>query len=169
MFAGTIISAMAIAATGSGLATSNQPIAEPAKQPAVSSAVIADWWGYDITITGTQCGREMPIILASCSRGGTGGKCKISQTVSMSGSISASGGVDSKVIKAETGVTISGSVSQTIEAESPTMTTRQMFIARPQGTFYFFDWSYYKFGQKVASGKGTAFQPTGVAFRVVPR
>lgn len=110
----------------------------------------------------------MPKIIASCGVGGSGGTCKISQTTSIKGSLSAGAGLDIKAFNANTNYTIEASRSTTIESTSPRMNSRQMYVARPQGTFYIFKWKNYDWGVNNASGTGTAFSPTGVQYRVLP-
>ncbi|MGO3863852.1 hypothetical protein, partial [Glutamicibacter arilaitensis] len=49
----------------------------------------------------------------------------------------------------------------------PKMNSRQMYVVRPQGTFYVFKWRKYTAEIKTSSGSGTVFSPTGIQFRVV--
>jgi hypothetical protein len=123
--------------------------------------------GYEIDVTSVQNGTVMPTILASCGVGGKGGKCKLSRSVTTTASLSAGGGVDIKAFNANTSFTVQGSLTTDISSTSPKMNSRQMYVARPQGTFYIFKWRKYTAGIKTSSGSGTVFSPTGVQFRVV--
>jgi|GEM_PF-3937508 len=104
---------------------------------------------------------------SSCGIGGKGGKGNLSRSVTASVSLSAGGGVGIKAFNANTNFTVQSSLTTFLSSASSKMNSRQMYVARPQSTFYIFKWRQYTAGFKTSSGSGTAISPTGIQFRVV--
>ncbi|GAA2958261.1 hypothetical protein ACFO7V_17630 [Glutamicibacter bergerei] len=100
-------------------------------------------------------------------KGGKGGKGNLSRSVTASVSLSAGGGVGIKAFNANTNFTVQSSLTTFLSSASSKMNSRQMYVARPQSTFYIFKWRQYTAGFKTSSGSGTAISPTGIQFRVV--
>lgn len=103
----------------------------------------------------------------SCGIGGKGGKGNLSRSVTASASLPAGGGMGIKAFNANTNFTVQSSLTTNFSSTSPKMNSRQMYVARPQSTFYIFKWRQYTAGFETSSGSETVFSPTGIQFRVV--
>ncbi|WP_157693408.1 hypothetical protein [Pseudarthrobacter equi] len=121
---------------------------------------------YRVSVTGQQYGTESPDILTSCRN--PGATCSLSRAVTMSATVSGGFGLSAGAVSAQAGLSYSVSVSDTVSCTSPVLGYNQLYIARPSGTFVFYNVDRYNlFGFHTGTERGTAFFPTGVSCRVI--
>jgi len=151
------------AAVDHHFANLNAPVM-PSKGEMAGTDAVGDT--YRVTITGQQYGTESPDILTSCRN--PGATCSLSRAVTMSATVSGGFGLSAGAVSAQAGLSYSVSVSDTVSCTSPVLGYNQLYIARPSGTFVFYNVDRYNlFGFHTGTERGTAFFPTGVSCRVI--